>query len=183
MIGALVVLAVLALLVAGAARSATFAPGGPTVDPDAGPRVDAASSLRNLAPTVPFALRVPEVPESWRSNAVDQSDLGDGRVVRTGYITGEGRFVRLVQSDAAQGALLTAEGSRSGRVPPAAGTVEAGGMTWTVLAAADAEPVWVTDTGSVRWLITGSVDEAGFRALAEATAAGTELPVGEAPPR
>jgi hypothetical protein len=179
LLGALAVLVPLILLAGGLSRC-SFSPGGPSVDPAAGPTVDAPAELRALAPRIPFALRVPAVPAPWRSNAVDQVAVEGGRAVRTGYLTAEGRFLRLLQSDAPEEALLVAE---AGAVPRARGTADVGAQRWVVYGDEGQEPIWVTEAAvpgvePVRLLVTGSADDAGFRTLAGATLAGELLPAG-----
>lgn len=175
LIGALLVLLPVMLLFGGLSRC-SFSPGGPSVDPSAGPTVDAPALLRAAAPQVPFALRIPAVPPGWHSNAVNRALIDGGQIVRAGYVTGAGRYLQLVQSDATEEAVLR-DVARS--VPPGSGTVEAGGQRWVVYQGA--EPFWVADVGGVRLLITGSAGEGEFRALAEAALAGEQLPVGAAP--
>ncbi len=201
LLGALAVLIPLVLL-AGGLSQCSFSPGGPSVDPAAAPSVDAAAELRALAPRTPFPLRVPAVPAGWRANAVDDVPVADRRGVRAGYLTPEGRYLRLWQSDAGEEALLMAE---AGGVPPGRGTVDVGGQRWVVNGGEGEEPVWVAEvpalglqqgapaatgpqrggpapTGGpapVRLLITGSAGESGFRALAEAALAGEVLPAGQ----
>ena len=67
MVGAVAVLVVIVLVFAGATRSCSFAPGGPSVDPGAGPTVDAPAQLRVLAGAMPCPLRVPALPPDWRA--------------------------------------------------------------------------------------------------------------------
>jgi hypothetical protein len=184
LITALLVLVPMVLLLGGLARGCTFDPGGPTADPTSGPTVDAPAALRELAPRVPFGLRIPDLPPGWRSNSVDQGLVdGGGRSVRVGFLTDEVRFLRLVQSDAAEGVLLLSE---VGGVPPARGTTDAGGQQWVVYGDDVSEPVWVAETvqadgTAVRLLITGSGDEDDFVALATATLDAEALPPGTAP--
>nr|WP_275404019.1 DUF4245 domain-containing protein [Pseudonocardia acidicola] len=184
MIIALAVMVPIVLLMAGAMRSCTFSPGGPTVSSDAVPAVDAAARLREFAPRVPFGLRIPAVPAGWRANATDQGPVaGGGRAVRVGWITPDGRYVKIVQSDAAEEALVAAEagGPQTGR-----GTVDAAGQHWVVYGQPGAEPFWVADVATpgsppVRLLITGSGTEDEFRTMATATLTGELLPAGTAP--
>ncbi len=186
MLVAVGVLALIVVVVGGVTRGCSFSPGGPSVDPNAVPVVDAPTQLRSLAPGVPFALRVPAVPPGWRSNSVDQ-DLVDptepaaGRAVRVGYLTPEGRYLRLLQSDArSEEALLAVE--TGANAVPARGTVEVGGLRLVVYGAEGDEPIWIgqLDDG-IRVLITGSGAEADFQALAGAVLTGEQLPVGRAP--
>ncbi len=146
MLAAIGVLLVIVAVLGAVSGSCSFAPGGPRVDPSAGPVVDAPAEITRLASTVPYPVRVPAVPPGWRSNSVDQ-DLIDptapatGRALRVGYLTPEGRYLRLLQSDGAE----------------------------------DDEPIWIGELDGVRLLLTGSAGEPDFRALAEAVAAAPVL--------
>jgi hypothetical protein len=198
LLGAVALLVVVVLVVGGLTRGCTFSPGGPTVDPSAGPTVDAPAQLRALARGTPFALRVPAVPADWRANAVGVVRVApaDNRAVRTGYITPAGRYLRVTQSDAGEVELVAAEADgrgasrqageeRSepgsppavgeGRGTPASGAVEVAGTTWVTYEGAR-EPIRVADVDGVRLAITGSGDDAEFRTLAEATTRGAVLP-------
>lgn len=181
MIVAIGVLVLVVLVIGGVTRGCAFAPGGPSVDPSALPVVDAPAELRALAGDVPFALRVPAVPPGWRSNAVDQdrvdpADPASGRVVRTGYLTPEGRYLRLVQSDGTEEALLVSEAGAGGA--PARGTTDVGGLAFVVYGAEDDEPIWIGELDGVRLLITGSGSEQDFQALAGGVLTGEVLPAG-----
>ncbi|MHA6796629.1 DUF4245 domain-containing protein [Pseudonocardia bannensis] len=184
MLIALAVLVPIVLVMAGSVRSCSFSPGGPMVSSEAGPTVDAAARLRDFARDVPFAVRVPAVPPGWRANSTDRSVIeGGARIVRVGWITAEGRYLRLVQSDAAEEALVATE---AGVPLPGRGTVDAGGRSWVEYDADGTEPFRVTEIATpgqptVRLLITGSGTEDEFRALATATLTGDQLPVGTIP--
>jgi hypothetical protein len=178
MAGAVVLLAVVVLLFAGVTRSCSFAPGGPTTDPARLPVVDAPAALRELR--VPFGLRIPAVPAGWRSNAVAQDRVPEGgRVVRTGYLTADGRYLRLLQSDADPQALLRVE---IGGTPVAArGPVDVVGQRWVVYDRERGESIWITEVPTagaapVQLLITGSGTEDEVRTLAAAAVAGELLP-------
>jgi hypothetical protein len=185
MLAAIGVLLLVVLLVAGVSRACTFSPGGPTVDQAGLPVVDAPAELRALAPRVPLPVRVPAVPPGWRSNSVEQDLVrGGGRAVRTGYLTPEGRYLRLLQSDAPEPALLAVE--TGAEPPPARGPVDVAGQTWVDYGSGRDESIWIAEVTAggappVRLLITGSGSEADFRALAGATLAGELLPLGTAP--
>ena len=139
--------------------------------------VDAPAALRELR--VPFPVRIPAVPAGWRSNSVAQDRVQGGRVVRVGYITPDGRYLRLLQSDAAEPVLLATE---TGTNPVVVrGPVDVGRAAVGGLRRGDDEPIWIADVptpgaGSVRMLITGSGTEEEFRALAAAAVAGELLP-------
>jgi Protein of unknown function (DUF4245) len=173
MVGAVLAVVAMVLVIGGLTRGCSFSPGGPSVDPAGIPTVDAAAELRLQAPRVPFPLRVPAVPADWRSNAVSQDRVEGGRAVRVGYVTPEGRYLRLVQSDATEEALLATESTTAvGR-----GTDDVAGQTWVVYGDGSDEPIRVADVpapgaGSVRMLITGSGSDGDVRALAEGAVTG-----------
>jgi hypothetical protein len=182
MIGALVVLALVVLAAGGLTRSCTFAPGGPTIDSSRLPVVDARAELARLAPGVPFPVRIPAVPEGWRANAVDQAVVGESEsAVRTGYLTPDGRYLRLQQSTATEEELLRAE---AGAVAvPAHGVVDVEGQSWVAYLGQRGEQIWITEVAGgpgapVRLLVTGSGSEADFRTLAVAAVRGEVLPTG-----
>ena len=186
MLVAVGVLVLVVLVVGGLSRGFAFSPGGPAAGSDTVPVVDAPTQLRALAPTVPFPLRVPAVPPGWRSNSVaqdlvDPADPAAGRAVRVGYLTPEGRYLRLLQSDAVSEEALLAVETGSNPVP-ARGTTDVGGLRFVVYGVEAEEPIWigVLDDG-VRVLITGSGAETDYQALAGAVLTGEELPVGRAP--
>ncbi len=175
MLGALVVLALVVLAAGGLSRSCTFAPTGPTVDASRLPAVDALAELARLAPGTPFPVRVPAVPADWRANAVDRSSLPEGgRIVRAGYITPDGRYLRLQQGDATEEAMLSAEAG--GGPAPAQGVVDVDGQQWVAYTGERREPIWITDVAGVRMLVTGSGSEADFHTLAAAAVRGEVVP-------
>ncbi len=173
MVGALAVLAVVVLVVARVSRGCTFSPGGPTVDAGSLPVVDAPAELRELAPHVEFPVRIPAVPAQWRANSLDRDTVGEVTAVRTGFVTPEGRYLRLLQSDAPEAALLAVE---AGTDPvPGRGVVDVDGQQWGAYGRDGQEPTWIADLGDVRLLITGSGSEADFRTLAVAAVTGEVL--------
>jgi len=171
MIGAIGVLALIVLVAGGLSHSCTFAPTGPTVDASRLPTVDVPAELARLAPDSSFPLRVPALPEGWRANAVDRTALpAGGRVVSAGFLTPEGRYLRLQQGDATEEAMLRAEAG-DGPVP-AQGAVDVDGQRWVAYTGPRGEPIWITDVAGVRMLVTGSGSEADMRLLAGAAVRG-----------
>jgi hypothetical protein len=174
---ALAVLVGVVLVFGGLTSSFSFAPGGPTTDPVGLPTVDAPAALRELR--TGFPLRVPAVPAGWRSNSVNVDRVEGGRVIRVGYLTPDGRYLRLLQSDGAPPAVLAVE---TGANPVAErGPVEVAGQRWMVYSRGGDEPLWTADVPagdgvSVRMLITGSGTGGEFGALAAAAVTGELLP-------
>lgn len=159
------------LAIAGLAGQCAFSPGA--ADPRGGAvrTVDVGAQLPVLARSAPFPVRVPQLPPAWRPNAADSERVGRDVVVRVGWITPAGDYLRLSQSSAPRRELL-AGGTR----PAPVETVRVGEQDWAVHATADGERVWVADLGEVRLLITGSAGEPEFRALAAATQNGPVAP-------
>jgi Protein of unknown function (DUF4245) len=176
MLGALVVLVLVVLVAGGISRSCTFAPTGPTVDASRLPVVDAPAELARLAPDSSFPLRVPAVPADWRANAVDRTSLPEGgRTVRIGYLTPDGRYLRLQQGDASEEAMLRAE---AGAAAPGQGVVDVDGQRWVAYTGERGEPIWITEVAgepAVRLLVTCSGSDADFRMLAAAAVRGEVL--------
>lgn len=181
MVVALAVLGVMVLVVAGVAGSCSFSPGRPTVDDSRLPVVDAPAELARIARTTPFPVRVPAVPPGWRSNSVGQDRVPvpdapaepGNRSVRVGYLTPQGRYLALVQTDAAEDALLAAETAAQPAV--GAGAQDVAGLRWVVYERDRGEPIWIAElpgTTPSRALITGSGGADDFTALATAVAAG-----------
>ena len=175
MVGAVAVLVAVVLLFAGMTRSCAFAPGGPSADPAAGPSVDAPAQLRVLAGSMPFPLRVPAPPAGWRATTVDTARVGENgaRAVRTGYLTPDGHYLRLVQSDADELALLATEAQGT---PVAAGPIVVNATTWVSYTDDTREPIRIAALDGVRLLITGSGTDGEFRTLAAAATGGEVLP-------
>jgi Protein of unknown function (DUF4245) len=168
-------LALICVVLAGAASMCSFAPFGAKSGPV--PAFDVAAALSSDAAELAFPIRNPQVPEDWQSNSGGRTVVGDagadeggGEVSTVGYITGRGRYVELSQTDATEEVLVPATvGKRA-----AADTEQIDGRTWVVYAEQGSETVWVADLGGVRVQIRGSGNAAEFTELATA--------VSQAPP-
>jgi Protein of unknown function (DUF4245) len=171
MAAAVGVLVAIVVVLGFVSRGAGFAPGGPTVDGSRLPTIDAPAELGSRQASTPFPLRVPAVPVGWRANSVGVDPIGpDHRAVRVGYVTPGATFVQVQQTDAPEEAALAA--ASGSRVLAAQGSHDVAGQRWTVYGTRPGEPVWIADTGSVRWVVTGSGTDDEFRALAAALRAG-----------
>ncbi|HEY2195754.1 MAG TPA: DUF4245 domain-containing protein [Actinomycetospora sp.] len=156
-----IVLAVIVLALTGLTRACSFSPTSPSVDRGAVQRIDVAQVSRDAARTVPFAVRAPAMPADWIAQSSDVRPVGGGRAFRLGWVTPENAYLRLVQSNAPEDALVASEQSGA----PALGPVSAGGLTWTSYPGVRGEAVWVTEVGGVRWLVTGDATPARFTQL------------------
>lgn len=155
-------------------RGCSFSPGGPTVDPSAVPSVEFAPVLVAVARQVPFPVRIPVTPAGWRATSVDRRPApGDAAAVRVSWLTAAGRYLRLVQSNAEEGALVADE---TAGPPTSAAPVRVGGADWVAYRGANGEQAWAHRDGAVEWLITGDGVAAEFQALAQGVAAAPPLP-------
>ncbi len=169
-----IVLAVIVLALTGLTRACSFSPTAPTVDRGAVQRIDVAQSAREASVAVPFALRAPAMPADWIAQSSDVRPVGGTRAFRLGWVTPDNAFVRLVQSDAPEDALVTSEQG----APPALGPVEVGGRTWTTYRGVRGEALWVTDVDGVRWVVTGDASPARFTQLATTALGSPVVPRG-----
>ena len=171
---ATIVLAVVVLALTGLTRACSFSPTAPTVDRGAVQRIDVAQVTRDATAAVPFALRAPAMPADWIPQSSDVRPVGGTRAFRLGWVTPENAFVRLVQSDAPEDALVASEQG----TPPALGPVAVGGRTWTTYRGVRGEPLWVTDVDGVRWVVTGDATPARFSQLVTTALASPVVPRG-----
>lgn len=172
----LVVISLTLTVITGAVQ---FSPGGPTVAGGSAPTVDAGKRFRVAAAELPFAVREPTLPPGWQASTFEiragtVRGAGPGPAVRTGWLTPQRQYLRLVQSTVEEGALVEAE---TGSAPAGRGTVAAGGANWVVYGGRRDEVVWVTDVAGVRLLLTGDARPGDFTTLAAAVLAAAPLPV------
>jgi hypothetical protein len=161
-------------LVALLGRGCSFSPGGPTADPSSLPSVDPRPALVAAAPGIGFPLRLPSVPAGWHATVVDLGPgPADASAARVSWITDGGRYLRLVQSGAEEGALVEAE---TDGPPTGARPVRAAGAQWVDYTGHNGEQAWARRDGAVEWLITGDGSPAEFTALAAAVVASPPLP-------
>ena len=179
MIGAVVVLLVIIGAVLAFYGGCQFSPGGPSVDPNTAPSVDASDALQRAARSTAFPVREPDVPDGWRSNSTSTTAVGAGAtasvVVRVGYVTTAGAFVQLSQSGGAAGEVVAKETGQA-EPPAATGTVDVDGVTWTTYPGRRDEDAWVVELDGVVLLVTGSAPEDEFRQLAKAAQEAAPLP-------
>ena len=167
MVWSLIPLVIACLLIAGIASQCTLSPGGPKQGPI--PNFDVDAALQYDATELDFPIRNHAVPEDWTPNSGSrQSIAGDqgGDVSNVGYISGAGRYIKLTQSSAMEEVLVPFS---VGESRYAAGSETIDGNEWVVYEQEGAEPVWVTDLGDVRLLVTGSGSAQEFTELAAAT--------------
>lgn len=166
MVFAMLPMVLIAFGVAGLLGMCSFNPGGPSTEDANVPTVDAAAELQRASGQVDFPPRLPQLPAEWHANSANVADTTAGQdVVRVGWLTPGGDYLRLAQSTAAEDDLVSAE---TRQPPEVEGVNRVAGHEWVVYGSVRSEQAWVTEHDGVRLLITGSGDDAEFRALAEA---------------
>ncbi|MCE4264724.1 DUF4245 domain-containing protein [Rhodococcus sp. ACPA4] len=164
MVWSLVPLVLFCIIIAGIASQCTFSPGGPTQGPI--PSVDIDAALNYDAKELGFPIRKPVVPEGWTPNSGSRKVItgdGGGDSSTVGFITTNGSYIQLTQSNAEEFPLVSyvAGGQRF-----ATGVEDIDGHTWNVFGGEGVESIWVTDVDGVRLLITGAAPAEDFTTLA-----------------
>ncbi|CAA0132012.1 Uncharacterised protein [Mycolicibacterium vanbaalenii] len=185
-------LVLVCVLLAGVLGMCSFAPAGPGAGPV--PDYDAPAALQADAEALRIPIRVPELPEGWRSNSGSRKGIEGGRTdpvtgqpVRAvsstvGYLAPSGMYLSLTQSNADEDKLIS---SFAPDLVPT-GTEEVDGVTWIVYQGGErdgrpAEPVWTAQlrgpSGPVQLALTGAAGTDEYRTLAAATQSQSPLPV------
>ncbi|MDL5157429.1 DUF4245 domain-containing protein [Actinomycetospora termitidis] len=152
-----IVLALIVLALTGLTRACSVsAPGA--VDRASVPRIDVAEATRSASGSLPFRVRGPAMPADWIPQSTDTRGVPGGEAFRLGWLTPDDAFARLVQSNGTPEGLVSSEGG----APQAGEPVSAGGLTWATYRGERNEPIWVSDVGGVRWLVTGNASPARF---------------------
>ncbi|MFI6868534.1 DUF4245 domain-containing protein [Nocardia sp. NPDC050406] len=166
-------LVLICLVIAGIASQCSFSAKGPT--PGQIPNFDVKAALADDARTLPFPIRRPALPEGWTPNSGNHDTIvgaGGGPVSTVGYITPQGTYMQLTQSNAAEDALAkNVVGTRY-----ATGTEQVGDRKWVVYSEPGTETAWITDFGDVRVLIKGAGTPAAYNTLASAIGQAQPLP-------
>ena len=140
------------------------------------PAYDIANGLRADARSVTFPIRLPQTPEGWKPNSGSTVALENTVVSNAGYITANGVYIQLSQTNATQDAVvgyLSDDETLLG-----AGTRDVGGRKWVAYGKPDGgRTVWVTDLGDVRiGLKSNKAKDDDFSTLAAAVLAASPLP-------
>lgn len=168
----LIPLVLICVVFAGIASQCSFSAHGPT--PGKIPAFDVTAALRDDARTLPFPIRQPSLPDGWKPNSGSRDTItgtGGGAVSTVGYLSPQGTYMQLTQSNATVDALANhVEGVRA-----PAGTQRVGDRVWSVFHVNGTEPAWITDFGTVRVLIKGAGDQSIYTTLAGAVGAAKPL--------
>nr|WP_255549558.1 DUF4245 domain-containing protein [Corynebacterium sp. TAE3-ERU12] len=164
MVLSLAVMAVLMVVFVGTTGLCSYHPGRPENGPVQ--EVDADAFVQMEASRVPYPVVLPDVPEGWVPNSARASVVAEHQATIIGFVTTEGDYIQLLQTDAPIDGLPSGTDARI-----ASGTVNAGGAEWTISEGVDdnVRRTWTTDAGKVRYEIQGSANDDEYRTLAEAT--------------
>ncbi|MEH3157171.1 MAG: DUF4245 domain-containing protein [Gordonia paraffinivorans] len=145
---------------------------------DKTPAYDVRGGLTADAQSMGFPIRLPATPSGWKPNSGSRAGI-DGRVVsNTGYLTSDGVYIQLSQTDATEDGLV---GYLDDNRPIGAGTIEVGGRQWVRYSASDDKSIWVADLGDVRIGLYSKASEKDFTTLAQAVLAAPVLQRGARP--
>ncbi|MEC3952069.1 DUF4245 domain-containing protein [Nocardia sp. CDC153] len=179
LIWSLAPLVLICLVIAGIASQCSFSTGGPKQGQI--PKFDAKAALTDDARLMSFPIRLPVLPDTdpnkWTPNSGSHDTItgtGGGDTSTVGFITPEGTYMQLTQSNASADAL--AKKYANGR--PASGSEVRADHKWTVYAEQGSEPAWITDFGDVRVLIKGAGNANAFNTLSTAVGQAQPLPRG-----
>ncbi len=172
LIWSLIPLVLICVVLAAVASQCTFSAHGPT--PGQVPAFDAQAALHGDAQALPFPIRDPAVPGDWKSNSGSRDTItgpSGGTVSTVGYLTDNGTYLQLSQSNATESAFADhVAGTRS-----PSGSRMVGAQKWTVYHVQGSEAAWIADLGASRVLIKGAAGEAAYLALAQAVGAAAPL--------
>src|SRR5512139_4067820 len=170
------------ILFAGLLGMCSFQGSGPGAGP--APDYDAPAALQADADALKIPIRLPRLPDGWRSNSgsrngIDggRTDPATGRQLRAvsstvGYLAPSGMYLSLTQSNADEDKLIR---SMNSDVVPT-GVQDVDGVRWVVYEGGEAgaedgpaEPVWTTrltgPTGPAQIALTGAASTEDFRTL------------------
>jgi len=133
------------------------------------PAVDVASVARQVRHETSWAVSQPQLPVGWKATNVRFAVAGDGlRTWHAGYLSPEGNYVSIDQTQQATDAWISAQTS-NGR---AEGTVSAGGATWQELSSGETLQRSLVSRGSgsieLSTVLSGTAPYAQLAQFAEA---------------
>lgn len=143
---------------------------GRATDEGTAPTTNVAAELTKVQRVVDYRPVQPaELPADWKQQSFTYALAADApakaATVRAGWLTPDGKFISLVQAPAPIQTLLSGE---FGSSAPTTGTVNEGGMDWSVTTGMRQEVAWYREFGNLTVVITGSATESDFRVLAAA---------------
>lgn len=130
---------------------------------DGVPAFQVHQALRADARTMSFPIRDPQVPEGWKPNSGRTGNIGDSLVSSVGYITKEGMFLQLSQTNAPESRLVSyIDGSTQVDAQP----VNAAGRQWVAYRYENGNKAWTTNLDGVWIGLYGKASDKDFNTLA-----------------
>jgi hypothetical protein len=130
------------------------------------PAVDVTSVARQVRAETSWPISQPRLPAGWKATNVRFADAGDGKTWHAGYLSPQGDYISIDQSEVkvAMDDWVSARTSNGQRE----GTVTAAGMTWQKLSSRDTVQRSLVSRGSGdKGLTTVLSGTASFVQLAE----------------
>ncbi len=172
MIWSLVPLLIICAVVAIASGNCSVGLTGGASD-DKTPPFEVSSALASDARDLPFPIRRPPTPEGWKPNSGSTQSVGGTRVSNVGWITTDGAYIQLSQTNAKEEDLVVYLG---GGDALGDGTRDVGGHQWVKYQTEDGKKFWITDLGDVRIAVLSRGPDSSMEQLAASTVAQQPLP-------
>lgn len=172
MIWSLIPLLILCAVVAIASGNCSVGLKGDASD-DRVPAFDVTTALATDAQTMDFPVRRPPTPEGWKPNSGSTQMVGDARSSNVGWVSANGSYVQLTQTNGTEEALVAHLGDETSLGD---GQREAGGKTWVVYKNEDGKQFWITDLGDVRIAVLSKGSDADIETIAASTVQQEPLP-------
>mgnify|MGYP002652014887 CR=1 FL=1 len=142
---------------------------------------DVVSALNADAAQLPFPIRRPSTPEGWRPNSGSSDAIEGHRVSTVGWLSSDGAYVQLSQSDAPEDVFVPYLGGGSGgdfADISGTGTRQAGGRQWVTYETSEGKRFWITDLGKVRIAVLSRGSDADIETIASSVVAQQPLQLG-----
>lgn len=174
---------IIVVIVIGSTGLCSFNPGDPKDSGKVVTTVDAQTFLRMETGTARYPIYLPKLADDWVPNssrrvhidAVKGSEETVGSAV--GWVHAK-NWIELIQTGAPVEQIVA---GLDGNDRPITAQETIGTHTWTVYTAEDKSirPLWISDAGQARWVLTGIGPAADFRTVAEAMEGATLVQNGD----
>lgn len=179
MVWSLIPLVVLCVFVVFASQNCSVGLQGGASDDRTAP-FEVTAALRADADTMPFPIRHPQVPASWKPNSGSTTTVGGSLTSNVGWITDAGAYLQLTQSGAREDDLVVSLSDRGSDAEKSkllgSGMKTIDGRSWVAYESGDHTKVWITDLGEVRIAVLSKGPDADMTTLASAVARAEPLP-------
>ncbi|MDL9938341.1 DUF4245 domain-containing protein [Gordonia sp. ABSL1-1] len=141
---------------------------------------DVENALKADASTMAFPIRLPDTPPKWKPNSGSTADVDGHRVSTVGWLSANGAYVQLTQSDATEESLLAYMAGKDDNGTTYSidtdGPRTVAGRGWVAYSTGNLnKKFWVTDLGDVRIAVATRGPDADLETLATAVLAQAPL--------